>query len=577
MPSNLVKTPKDERLWDKAKDLAADQGHKNDYAYITGIFQRMKGRKAARLASAATARAKLLMRNGVTSSRQISWVWVPLSALEPDEVSLIIRAEPVLSNPNKRQTYKEWWDARKQEGFTQPIAASHLPSPQDKGISIPPENLERAASRLRDPLPEGRVAFRRASTDMFVVPYRFAPVKILPPDPEGVALREDPHPLTGHVVFQGMKIDLENLAGSYREGKGWRTYMNYPYGEFRGSLGVDNDPLDVYVGPNALSPIAVVIHQHKPETGEYDEDKVMVGFDTEQDAIQAYLRQYDRPGFYVEGRHRTLPVAALSAWMYREENQGRPVTASKRPKRAGYYGPTWADAVTPDMSVQDIESQYLPAQLVPYFKRHNIPAKNWGAEEVLRNTATRALVADLVADMIKTPNLSIVQVAFKQYQQPLLERWMEVRKDAPGESGLLLASRRAQVFFSAANQARQLAEEVREGTLDPPTARWLMPMLRKFGYQTRKAGSVESVFYKVLATPTALQELGEEKLTKLSEVLVGVLREAATVDWQKREPVRARLRNLIRAMMRRYGYPADNQDRVVDSILRQTEKSFPGT
>ena len=43
----FVKTPEDERLWDKAKDLAKEQGHKEDWAYITGIYKKMKGGKVA--------------------------------------------------------------------------------------------------------------------------------------------------------------------------------------------------------------------------------------------------------------------------------------------------------------------------------------------------------------------------------------------------------------------------------------------------------------------------------------------------------------------------------------------------
>jgi hypothetical protein len=46
MPA-FVKTKEDERLWDKAKGLAAEQGHKEDWAYVTGIYKQMKGGKVA--------------------------------------------------------------------------------------------------------------------------------------------------------------------------------------------------------------------------------------------------------------------------------------------------------------------------------------------------------------------------------------------------------------------------------------------------------------------------------------------------------------------------------------------------
>lgn len=44
MPANLVKTVRDERLWQAAKKIATQQGRAKDWAYIVGIFQRLKSR-----------------------------------------------------------------------------------------------------------------------------------------------------------------------------------------------------------------------------------------------------------------------------------------------------------------------------------------------------------------------------------------------------------------------------------------------------------------------------------------------------------------------------------------------------
>lgn len=45
MPS-FLKTPEDERLWQRAKEQAAEAGHAEDWPYVTGIWKRMKGKKA---------------------------------------------------------------------------------------------------------------------------------------------------------------------------------------------------------------------------------------------------------------------------------------------------------------------------------------------------------------------------------------------------------------------------------------------------------------------------------------------------------------------------------------------------
>ncbi len=42
MPVNVVKNEEDERHWQQVKTLAAQQGHKDDWAYVMGIYQKMR-------------------------------------------------------------------------------------------------------------------------------------------------------------------------------------------------------------------------------------------------------------------------------------------------------------------------------------------------------------------------------------------------------------------------------------------------------------------------------------------------------------------------------------------------------
>jgi hypothetical protein len=51
MPVGVVKTPEDETKWNRAKQIAESQGHKEDWAYINGIFQKMKGKGSEKTAS----------------------------------------------------------------------------------------------------------------------------------------------------------------------------------------------------------------------------------------------------------------------------------------------------------------------------------------------------------------------------------------------------------------------------------------------------------------------------------------------------------------------------------------------
>lgn len=112
------------------------------------------------------------------------------------------------------------------------------------------------------------------------------------------------HKLAYKTEFQGIPISVENAKGSYRhwkdplKGEAGRTYMHFAYGYIRGTKGADNEGVDVYLGPNTDSKVAFVVRQCNPVNGEYDEDKVMLGFYTYDEAKMAYLGQYDDPAFF---------------------------------------------------------------------------------------------------------------------------------------------------------------------------------------------------------------------------------------------------------------------------------------
>lgn len=59
-------------------------------------------------------------------------------------------------------------------------------------------------------------------------------------------------------------------------------------------------------------------------------------------------------------------------------------------------------------------------------------------------------------------------------------------------------------------------------------------------------------------------EMMDDNLRKLAIELTQQLRKSATVDWQKRESVRARMRNLVRRLLRRWKYPPDAAEVLAD-------------
>jgi hypothetical protein len=134
------------------------------------------------------------------------------------------------------------------------------------------------------------------------------------------------HKLQGRTRIQGMDISIENKKGSVRsgtdkDGHEWHTKMNFSYGYIRGTVGKDKDHLDCYLGPNPDSNMVFIVHQNDPLTGAYDEDKVMLGFDSMEEAKEAYLSQYDRPGFL--GDIDTMDIDTFKEKAFDKKNKGK--------------------------------------------------------------------------------------------------------------------------------------------------------------------------------------------------------------------------------------------------------------
>lgn len=77
-------------------------------------------------------------------------------------------------------------------------------------------------------------------------------------------------------------------------------------------------------------------------------------------------------------------------------------------------------------------------------------------------------------------------------------------------------------------------------------------------------------FYFALAeNNTGEKALQDENLKKIAVELTAKLRASTTVDWQVRESVKAKLRNMVRRLLRRYGYPPDFSQDAIDLVLKQ--------
>jgi len=82
----------------------------------------------------------------------------------------------------------------------------------------------------------------------------------------------------------------------------------------------------------------------------------------------------------------------------------------------------------------------------------------------------------------------------------------------------------------------------------------------------------EIAFYRALVqNESAVRELGDDKLRELAVYVTEQLRKSTTVDWQVRDSVRAKLRNLVRRALRRWKYPPDGANEAIELCLKQAE------
>ena len=87
----------------------------------------------------------------------------------------------------------------------------------------------------------------------------------------------------------------------------------------------------------------------------------------------------------------------------------------------------------------------------------------------------------------------------------------------------------------------------------------------------------EIAFYDALAeNESAIQMMGDDKLKLIAHELLMSLRENVSVDWAHRDSARARMRVLVKRILRKYGYPPDLQDAAVQTVLQQAEALSSG-
>lgn len=221
-------------------------------------------------------------------------------------------------------------------------------------------------------------------------------------------------------------------------------------------------------------------------------------------------------------------------------------------------------------------------------------AKSTGADRRLsdeqkdyafRQIMSNAVVSDEVVDIFEAaglnkPDISILSDEFledvRQMKErnlavELLERLLKDEVKARFKTNVVQSAKFTelleQTLLRYRNRTIETAQVIEE----------LIAMAKQFQEAAARGDRLglqtdELAFYDALAdNESAVRELGDDTLRKIAVELTESLRNSVTVDWAVRESVRARMRIMVRTLLRRYRYPPDRQRAAMELVLKQAE------
>lgn len=238
----------------------------------------------------------------------------------------------------------------------------------------------------------------------------------------------------GHLSFGGYDFTVETPKGVTRsgkdeQGKPWSVTMHDTYGYILGKIGVDGDHIDMFINDAAdldtFDGNVYVVDQVNPETGEFDEHKVMYGYPSEEAATEAYLANYSK-GWKGLGKVTAVPKATFDKWLESSDRKTKPFRdyamiqheqAKKANETLPFDAPMSMDDLPFHRDVKEVKPENLTeAQKVAYdavstmLKKAGIPVKvvsNEDMEKVAEaqdNLAVEMLLNDpRLRFYIKTP------------------------------------------------------------------------------------------------------------------------------------------------------------------------------
>ncbi len=206
-------------------------------------------------------------------------------------------------------------------------------------------------------------------------------------------------------------------------------------------------------------------------------------------------------------------------------------------------------------------------------------------DHAIRQIISRAVSSDEVVDIfaaagLKKPDISILSDEFLAEVRDLPHKNLAVetlRKLLNNE----IKIRSRKFLIQSRSFAAMLEESIRKYQNRAIEAAAVIEELIALAKQMREASKRgeklglaedEVAFYDALETnDSAVKALGDENLRFIARELLKTIRENVTIDWTAKESVRAKLRVMVKRILRKHGYPPDKQEKATQTVLQQAE------
>lgn len=311
------------------------------------------------------------------------------------------------------------------------------------------------------------------------------------------------------------------------------------------------------------------------------------------DVLRAMLHGFDYSGFEAGG-HKTLAGAANHVLGMSSDQQGGKPGQKERDgkKRFANHALAMSQAFSLCCTLDEAkalrnEVAFMQAVKVILTKREASAQRRTdeARDFAIRQIINSAVVSGEVVDIFKSvgldkPNIGLLDDEFltqvqnlpeKNLAVELLERLLQGEVKSRFASNVVqdkkFSDMLADVIRRYQNRSIETAQVMEE----------LIAMAKKFRDAANRGDELgmredEIKFYDALANnESAVRELQDETLKKIAQELTANLRANLSVDWSERESVRAKLRLMVKRILKKYKYPPDQQAAAVDLVLAQAQ------